>query len=386
VTIGGGILSHPESEFHLGGHASELPPKLRAWVRGADGVGSVTPAEAAKLVRRLPRPPRDRLAAAGPEPAADREPAAEPDEEVVEPGASADGVDSRPVVWIDVVNPGDDEAAFLRESLGFHPLAVEDCMRGRQRPKLERYPGYFFLVMYAARSNPERSRVAFNELHIFLGRNFVVTVRDHGMKEVRETIARWRSKPDALPSSGALAHALLDVVVDDYFPIVDHFADRVGNLEAGLSAKRGDHVMTETLALRRELLLFRKVISPERDMLASLLRRDLPFLSPELMPYFQDVRDHIVRVTEEIDTLRDLLATTVDAQMSIASNQLNAVLRMMTAWSIILMSMTLIAGIYGMNFVNMPELEWHNGYYITLLAMLTIGGALFTFFRRRDWI
>jgi magnesium transporter len=91
-------------------------------------------------------------------------------------------------------------------------------------------------------------------------------------------------------------------------------------------------------------------------------------------------------VTEEIDTLRDLLATTVDAQMSIASNQLNAVLRMMTAWSIILMSMTLIAGIYGMNFVNMPELEWHNGYYITLLAMLTIGGALFTFFRRRDWI
>jgi magnesium transporter len=294
--------------------------------------------------------------------------------------------DSEGLVWVDVVNPGEPEGAYLRESLGFHPLAVEDCMRGRQRPKLERFPGYFFLVLYAAKINPDRSRVAFNELHIFIGRNFVVTVRDQSMREVRETIARWRAAPASLQSSGALAHSLIDLIVDDYFPIVDHFGDRVGRIEEELTGEDQRGLMTETLALRRELLLFRKVVAPERDIIGSLLRRDLPGLSPELLPYFQDVRDHILRVTEEIDTLRDLLSTTVDAQMSIVSNQLNKVLRVMTAWSIILMTMTLIAGIYGMNFIHMPELGWQYGYVGALIVMLAIGASLFRFFQRRNGI
>lgn len=348
--------------------ASHSQPKLRAYVQRDDGVHALPAAEAAQLIHAR------RGVAAGPA-ARDEQPG---------PAPAVDG--AGPLVWIDVVNPDADEGAFLRDVLGFHPLTVEDCMRGRQRPKLERYPNYFFLVIYAASINADRSRVAFNELHIFVGLNFVVTVRDQGMREVRETIARWRAQPASLSSAGALAHALLDMVVDDYFPIVDHFADRVGQLENELIGGDQHRVMTETLQLRRELLLFRKVVSPERDMLASLLRRDLPFLSPELLPYFQDVRDHIFRITEEIDTLRDLLSTTVEAQMSIASNQLNEVLRMMTAWSIILMSMTVIAGVYGMNFVGMPELEWRLGYAWALLLMLGIGGVLFSFFRRRRWI
>jgi magnesium transporter len=321
--------------------------KLRAWALGAEGVTGLPVEAAAALVR------------AG---------------------------DEHALVWIDVVNPGAGEGEFLREQLGFHPLAVEDCLRGRQRAKLDRFPGYLFMVMYAAAINPERSRVAFNELHIFVGRHFVVTVRDRGMREVRQTIARWRASPEVLPSSGALVHALIDTLVDDYFPIVDHFAERVGQLESELSGGNQHDLMTRTLELRRELLLFRKVVSPERDMLGTILRRELIFLSPELQPYFQDVRDHVFRITEEIDTLRDLLSTTVEAQMSIASNQLNEVLRMMTAWSIILMSMTLIAGVYGMNFVNMPELEWRWGYFAALALMLAIGGMLFQFFRRRRWI
>jgi magnesium transporter len=144
--------------------------------------------------------------------------------------------------------------------------------------------------------------------------------------------------------------------------------------------------MQDILALRRELVLFRRVVGPERDMLGDVLRRDLPFINPELIPYFIDVRDHAMRIAEELDVLRDLLAASLEGQLSLASNQLNTTVRMMTAWSIILMSMTVVAGVYGMNFNHMPELAWRYGYLFAVTLMLGIGGLLFTFFKRKDWL
>jgi magnesium transporter len=332
-------------------NAIEPPARMRAWASEAAGARSVTLDEAVALFQAAP---------------VEDEP--------------------RGIVWIDVTNPAAAEGEFLRDRLGFHPLAVEDCLRGRQRVKLERYPNYYFLVVYAAQVNPHRGRVAFNELHIFIGANFIVTVRDHSMKEVRETVAHWRASPAHFNRAGAIAHALLDRIVDDYFPIIDHFSERLDVMESEVLGATNEELMQNVLMIRRELLAFRKIAAPERDLLSSLLRRDIPFLEPELLPYFQDVRDHAFRIVEEIDTLRDLLSSAVDAQLSVASNQLNQTLRMMTAWSIILMSMTLIAGIYGMNFVLMPELEWQYGYPATIGVMVAIGAVLFYFFRRHHWI
>jgi magnesium transporter len=291
-----------------------------------------------------------------------------------------------PLVWIDVVSPGNAEAVFLRDGLGFHPLAVEDCIRGRQRPKLDRYPGYYFLVMYSAEFNAERKRMALNEAHVFLGRHYVVTVHDRRISAVRETVARWRAAPGTFRNVGAVAHALVDRMVDEYFPVIDHFSDRVSELEACVFERPGDALLEQILALRRELTLFRRVAGPTRDMLSSLLRRDLPFLSAELLPYFQDVYDHSMRVVEEIDTQRDLLSTALEGQLSMASNQLNATMRVMAAWSIILMAMAWIAGVYGMNFEIMPELKWRFGYLWALAAMLGVGSLLFAFFRHRRWV
>lgn len=287
--------------------------------------------------------------------------------------------------WIDIVRPGPDDAALLRDRLGFHPLTVEDCLHGLQTPKIERYPGYFFLVFYAARINAERKRPAFYELHCFVGANYLVTVRHSSVREVRELMARWRSAPSQFGSVGHLAHGLADAIVDSYFPMVDHFSVRVGDTETESYAdpNRG---MQQIMNLRRELLRFRGVVGPTRDVLSSLLRRDLPFLEPDLLPYYQDVRDHAVRVTEEIDLLRDLLSAAVEAQFAVTSTQLNRTVRMMTAWSIILMSMTLIAGVYGMNFAYMPELSWRLGYPVALLVMVGAGGALLYYFRRRRWL
>jgi magnesium transporter len=212
-----------------------------------------------------------------------------------------------------------------------------------------------------------------------------VTVRHESMREVRQLMARWRGSADHFPTVGHLAHTLIDILVDSYFPMVDHFSERVAATEAEVYDKP-QAAMQNIMSLRRELLRFRGLIGPTRDVLSSLLRRDLPFLNPELLPYFQDVREHAVRVTEEIDMLRDLLSTAVEAQFTVTSNQLNQTMRMLTAWSIILMSSTLVAGIYGMNFVLMPELEWRYGYAFALSIMMMTAGVLVLFFRRRRWL
>jgi magnesium transporter len=291
-----------------------------------------------------------------------------------------------PLVWIDVSNPGEAEAEFLREQCGFHPLAVEDCTRGRQRPKVDRYSGYIFLVFYVASVNAERNRMALNELHVFLGERYLVTVHDARVREVGEVVARWRASPRRYYGVGWLAHLLLDAIVDDYFPVLEHFADRAEEIETAVFERLEAANMQQILLLRHQLVRFRRVVAPGRDVLSSLLRRDLPFLQPELLPYFQDVYDHTLRVTEGIDAMRELLSGAMEAQLTVASNRLNQTMRMLTAWSIILMSMALVTGVYGMNFAFMPELGWRWGYFGALAVMLTVGGSLLTFFRMREWI
>jgi magnesium transporter len=293
-----------------------------------------------------------------------------------------------PLGWIDLACPGDPEEIFLRDRLRFHPLAVEDCVRGRQRPKLDRYPGYFFIVLYSAQFNAERDRMALHEVHMFLGRRYIVTVHDHRIAEFGEVLARWRAAPASFRSVGVLGHAIMDSIVDHYFPVVDHFSDRVEEMESAAfeGGGRGSTDLERLLNVRREMTLFRKVLGPERDLVSTLLRRDLPFLSSDLLLYFQDVHDHLLRVVEELDTLRDLLTGAMEAQLSVTSNQLNITMRLMAAWSIILMAMALVAGIYGMNFSIMPELHWRWGYEWALGMMLVLGATLYLWFKRQRWL
>lgn len=290
------------------------------------------------------------------------------------------------LVIIDFLHPGEAEAEQMRTGLKLHHLAVEDVLRGRQRPKLDRYPRHLFVVMYAAVINRERQRVAFRELHMFVGPHYLITAADHRIGEIKEMVAQCKRHPNRVRSVGGLVHMLLDAIVDDYFPIVHDFSEKVTRLENETIEGHVQNTMDGVIGLRRELILFRRVIAPERDVVGTALRRDVMVLEPELVPYFQDVRDHLERVTEEIDTLRELLSTVVEARVSTLSNQLNKTIRIMTSWSIILMSMAVVAGVYGMNFTFMPELEWRYGYPFALGVMGAVGGGLFAYFRRRGWI
>lgn len=296
------------------------------------------------------------------------------------------GPEAPAALWIDIEDPGEEEGRLLRDELHLHPLAVEDCLRGRQRPKLERYPGYYFLVLYAARVGEERGRVAFNELHVFLGPGFVITVHDQPVQEVRETVARWKAAPARLKTSGMLAHALIDALVDGYFPVIDHLTEEASAEEARLAEAPRYASVAAVHHIRRELIVFRRVVAPLRDMLGRLMRRDLATANLEMLPYLEDVRDHVIRITEEIDTLHEIVTSLVELHAAADAHALNQTVRLMTAWSIILMSMTLVAGIYGMNFRHMPELAWRFGYAFSLGLMLVMGGILWTFFRRKKWI
>lgn len=296
------------------------------------------------------------------------------------------GADRDGFVWIDIVHPGEPEAAFLRDDLKMHPLAVEDCLRGRQRPKIDNYPGYSFVVFYATAINPARARMALNEIHLFLARDFIITVHTHPIPEVQEVIGMCSELPGRWKQSTEVAHAILDRITDRYFPLVEHFSSRIEGFEEEVFLETPNASLERVGQLRRELIHFRRVLGPERDVLSQMVRRELPFVRPELIPYFQDVHDHILRATEEVDTLRDLLAGLIEILASTTARQLNQTMQTLTAWSIILMTMTLVAGIYGMNFVFMPELQWELGYFAALGAMVALGLVLGGYFTRKGWL
>jgi magnesium transporter len=342
------------------------------------------------------------------------------------------------VIWLDIQDPAEDDTALLRDVFGFHPLAIEDAIRSHERPKVDAYapaaggrmqsrvqavlhemdilqqethtdeavapevtdaptprraeietsgPGsYYFVVFYAASFNPQEDAIETQAINLFIGANYLVTVHMGSMRNVSDTLARWQAPNSPLGLRvGALVWSLLDAIVDDYFPVTDQLADRIEELEDAIFVHYDQKAIEAIFGLKRDLLNLRRVIAPERDVLNVLLRRELPIFKNKDMAYFQDIYDHIVRLTDNIDTYRDLLTSALDSFLSIQSNNLNQIMKLLTMGSILLMSNSLIAGIYGMNFRFMPELGQHWGYPFALGLMLVIDVVLITFFRSRKW-
>lgn len=291
--------------------------------------------------------------------------------------------DPTTLVWVDL------EAAptallHLQEECRLHPLAVEDAQTRHQRPKIDEYDHFYFVVFYVPQAT---SRSATEEVSLFLGERFLVTVHQAPIPEIDTTVRHWHTNAAELgPNIGALLYSLLDNFVDAYFPIIDRIGEEVDELQERLFERTDRQVLQHLARLRRDLLTIRRVLAPEREVINALIRRDQPILPLLAIPYFHDIYDHVVRLTEMIDTQRDLLATAVDVYVSLTSNNLNEVMKTLTGWSIILMSIAVITGIYGMNFRMMPELESPLGYPLALVGMLVVSIGLFSYFRRRDWL
>ncbi len=290
------------------------------------------------------------------------------------------------IVWVDANDPTGEDFAELAKEFNFHPLAIEDCRLAHQRPKIEEYSNCYFIVLYEAELL-EDGEIELRELNLFLGKNFLVTAHSRPIKAVAEAEKLWRVwVEDNENQTGLLAHLLIDHIVDEYMTLLDVLSDRIDDIEDRIFGEFQAGSLQEVFRMKKQLLFLRRAVGPLRDVFNKLLRRELPIFTRETLIYWQDIYDNLNRVAEMIDTLRDLLASTVDAYLSVSGHRMNVTMRWLTSVSTILMSVTLIAGIYGMNFDFMPELGWRYGYVGVLLAMLGLALALYFYFRRIKWL
>jgi magnesium transporter len=242
------------------------------------------------------------------------------------------------------------------------------------------------MVLYEAEL-VEGRHLELRELSIFLGQNYLVTVHSQPIRAISAAERLWREWSDlAERGTGLLAYLLIDAIVDDYLPLLDTLSDRMDDLEDEIFEEFTSGAIEEIFRIKKQLLFLRRAVTPLRDVFNTLLRREQPIFSRETHIYFQDVFDHLIRVADTIDTLRDMLSSTMDAYLSVSGNRMNMVMKRLTSISAILMSVTLVSSIYGMNFEHMPELRWQFGYVGVLLAMLLIGLAIYYYFRKIKWL
>jgi magnesium transporter len=290
------------------------------------------------------------------------------------------------LVWLDVDRDHLDALAPYRDLIPIHPLAREDATSLHQRPILSKYGETLFLVMYELIL--ENGHIAPYPVALFVGKNYVVSVRDVERSTLDDVATRWREydKTVKTRTPGFLLYAILDELVDDYFPVVDTLGEQVEALEDEIIVTRRDHIQQRIHAFRKELFEVRRAIGPEREVLNGLVHRDTPVIDEEVVDYVQDVYDHLLRVLDWLDAYRDMASNLFDMQLAMASHRLDQVMRTLTVASIMLMVSSLIAGIYGMNFDHMPELHWLFGYPMALTLMVALMTTLFLFFKRRDWV
>ena len=290
-------------------------------------------------------------------------------------------------VWIGLYEPTEAILRQVQEEFGLHDLAVEDALAAHQRPKLELYDQSLFVVLRTAQLDAER-RLEFGETHVFVGERYVISVRHGSHKSHIGVRARCEASPQLLAKGpGYVLYALMDFIVDQYLPLVEALEEQLQELEDQIFNQKFTRDTTEHIyRLKRDLLGLKRTVSPLVDVCNRLMRFDLDLIPDDTRLYFRDIYDHVVRVNEMIDNLRELLTTALEANLSLVSVSQNKDTRRLAAWAAIIAVPTMIAGVYGMNFEHMPELQWAYGYYAVMGAMIVVCAGLWFGFRRSGWL
>jgi magnesium transporter len=300
----------------------------------------------------------------------------------------SDHIEAGEIVWLDLCAPMKSELHVIAEELNLHTLSVEDAVSTRQRAKLDRYADYLFLNAYDVSLDMESGELRTSEMSAFITKAALVTVQDDDRFDVDALIARWDSSPD-LTGNGVsfLLHGLLDLLVDNHFAAVEALDEAMEELEDLLfdDRPRGNEVQRRTFELRKSLVILRRVVLPMREVVNTLLRRDLHVVDEAMAPYFQDVYDHVLRAAEWTESLRDLIATALDTNLSIQSNRLNLVMKKLTGWAAVIAVPTAITGFYGQN-VPYPGFGREWGFIVSIVILLGTALAIWWGFKRRDWL
>jgi magnesium transporter len=293
-------------------------------------------------------------------------------------------------IWLDVASPSDEDFQTLGRRFGLHELSMEDMRHRNQRPKVETFSEYHFVVMRPLSRDPSGELVE-HEVHAVIGKRFLITLRYEPAYDLAEVLSRWERQGESEEHAGPgyLLYVLMDEIVDTYLTLVEGFEDAADDLEDLVFSEEGTTPSTEVqqrlFHLKRDVVRFRRSVMPLRRVVDFFQEQPTVVTGP-LAPYYRDVADHVVRCIELVDNVRDLLTALLEVRVAQVANRLNEVMKKLTSWAAIILLPTMIAGIYGMNFRHMPELGWRYG-YPAALGLMGVGAAtLYVVFKRRDWL
>jgi magnesium transporter len=292
------------------------------------------------------------------------------------------------LLWLDIEDVTNEDAELLSNVFRFHPLAVEDCIsKNIHPPKIDDFEDYLFIIVHGINYHIESDVVETTELALFLGKNYIVTSHDVPMRSVSSMLDRIR-KDGRLMRRGAdfFAHDLIDALVDNIMPTIDEMDEKNDQLEAEALHEPKRETLMSIMQLKRSILALTRVILPQREIVNRLSRGEYALIGERAQIYYRNIYDHLVRIEMLTLGLRDMTESVLSTYLSSVSNRMNEVMKVLTLIATIFIPLTFIAGIYGMNFANMPELEWRYGYFGILIVMAVIGISLVVYFRRRSWL
>jgi len=298
----------------------------------------------------------------------------------------ADFLSAPGTTWIDMRAPTDDEFEAANKLFRWHPLAIDDMRVETHLPKVDDFDDYLLIVVHGVAID-QQGRFDTAELEIFVGPNYIVTHHGRPVPAIDHLLGRCR-RNHALASKGPafLLYLLLDGLADVFLPYLESLDSRIDDIEEAISAKPDQRTRSQIYGLKRDIIGLRRIVLPQAEVVRRLGRGEFPILPPESQMYFRDVHDHLFRVSEEANSYRDLLTAALDSYLSAVSNEMNKVMKVLTVFASIFIPLTFLAGIWGMNFSNMPELNDPLGYPLALTSMVVVGVLLLWFFRRKRWL
>ncbi|MBA3584232.1 MAG: magnesium/cobalt transporter CorA [Gemmatimonadetes bacterium] len=296
--------------------------------------------------------------------------------------------ESPDTLWIDLEAPSDAELAVLETPFRFHPLAIDDCLTQKHQPKIEDFGPYLFLIFRGIDFNSPSESFETIKLGAFLGPNFLVTYHRSPLQSVKTVRDKYGHDAAAAPFRGAdyLLYEILDHLIEFYFPVLDRIGEEIDAIEEDLFGACGPETLDRILKTKRRVQEVKRTLAPHRELFGRIGRNEFEEIAPVTLAFYRDLYDSTYRLTEVADSYRDLLAGTFDAYLSIVSHRLNEVMKLLTVFATILMPLTFIVGVYGMNFDYMPELGWRYGYFAVWGIVIAIAASLLWYFRRRRWI
>jgi magnesium transporter len=292
------------------------------------------------------------------------------------------------IVWVDLVTPTEDDLAEISEKLGLHRLAIEDAVQQHQRPKLDHYQEHALVIAYAAEVGPKSGTLHAHELAIFVTKRALITVRKDATFDIEKVVTRWDAQPE-LAGSGVsfLLYGVLDYIVDTYLDAVQALDDHIETLEDDVftESPASGNMQRRSLRMHKSLGQLRRKVAPMREVLGPMMRRDSKVFDEQMLPYYQDVLDHVLYSSEQIESLRDLVATIRDTQLNLQGNRMNLVMKKVTSWAAIVAVPTAITGFYGQN-VPIPGADKPFSFWLSTVVIVLASVGLYASFKRRDWL